>query len=172
MNEVWRAIPGYETSYEVSDLGRVRSLDRISAQGRPLKGVILVQATGSDGYKQVNLYREGRPMTCLVHRLVMLAFVGSAPEGMEVRHLNGARFDNVLTNLTYGTHLDNMRDQRRHGTHRNSVKTHCPSGHPYAGGNLLVEKNGNRRCAICRRDSWRRVTARRTAAKKTERRDA
>lgn len=163
--ERWLPVPGYEGAYEVSDRGRVRSLDRITAQGRPCKGIVLTQLNGSKGYKQVGLHRSGQT-THHVHRLVLLAFAGPAPEGMEVRHLNGDRTDNTLANLTWGTHLENMRDQREHGTHKNSVKTHCPKGHPYAGDNLKVEKSGTRRCTVCRRESFRRVNARRSAARK------
>lgn len=162
-NEKWLPIPGYEGAYEVSDLGRVRSLDRISAQGRPIKGRVLSQMTGSSGYQQVNLHRDRKQATHHVHRLVLLAFVGPGGEDMQGRHLNGDRSDNTLANLAWGTQLENMQDQREHGTHRNRVKTHCPSGHPYAGDNLMVDKNGNRRCAKCRRESWRRLSARRSA---------
>jgi len=163
--ERWLPVPGYEGSYEVSSLGRVRSLDRISASGRPCKGIVLSQMEAHGGYRQVNLHRAGQT-THLVHRLVMLAFVGPAPEGMEVRHRNGDPADSTLANLAWGTHLENMRDQREHGTHKNTVKTHCPSGHPYAGDNLKVEKSGTRRCATCRRESFRRVNARRSAIRK------
>lgn len=165
MDEQWRPVLGYEGYYEVSDFGRVRSLDRIGAQGRRYQGTILAQMRGRTGYRQVNLHCSGQ-VTHLVHRLVLLAFAGPAPEGMEVRHRNGDRADNTLANLAWGTHLENMRDQREHGTHKNSVKTHCPAGHPYAGDNLKIEKSGTRRCTVCRRESSRRVNARRSAARK------
>ena len=164
--ERWRAVPGHEGAYEVSDLGRVRSINRITDRGRRIKGRVLSLASHRNGYQQVNLHRGRTQATHLVHQLVTLAFVGPVPEGMEVRHLNGVRSDNTLPNLAYGTHLDNMRDQRAHGTHRNSLKANCPAGHPYAGENLMVDKHGNRRCAKCRRESWRRVSARRSANRK------
>lgn len=163
--ERWRQIPGYEGFYEVSDLGRVRSLDRTTARGRRVAGRNLSLIACASGYRQVGLH-DGRQVTFHVHRLVMAAFSPAPAAGLEVRHLNGDRADNRLANLAWGTHIDNMRDQRAHGTHRNTVKTHCPSGHPYAGDNLVIEKSGTRRCLTCRRESWRRVTARRSAARK------
>lgn len=166
MTEEWRAVPGFEGFYEVSTLGQVRSLARISAQGRRVVARILAQMTGSSGYRQVNFHRDRKQTTHHVHRLVLSTFNGPAPEGMQVRHLNGDRSDITLGNLAWGTQLQNMQDQRRHGTHKNSVKTHCPAGHPYAGDNLLVDKHGNRRCAKCRRETWRRVSARRSAERR------
>ena len=76
--EKWLPIDGFEGSYEVSDRGRVRSLDRISAQGRPIKGVVLPLAS-NNGYRQVGLTRDRKRSVHLVHRLVLATFVGPAP---------------------------------------------------------------------------------------------
>ena len=161
--ERWLPIAGYEGSYEVSDFGRVRSLDRILSDGHRRKGVTLALTTGSKGYLQVTLHVGSNQKTRHVHRLVLQAFGGSAPEGTEARHLNGIQADCAASNLAWGTHLKNMQDMHQHGTHKNSVKTHCPSGHLYLGDNLMVESNGNRRCVTCRHQSWLRVSARRSA---------
>lgn len=166
MTEQWLPISGYEGIYEVSDQGRFRSLDRVTTDKRRIKGRMVRAVPLTNDYLQVGLHWGGTAKGYLAHRLVMLTFAGPQPEGNEVRHLNGDRADNRLSNLAWGTHLDNMRDQRKHGTHRNRRKTHCPAGHPYEGKNLLVDKNGHRRCAICRSEQWLRLSARRSAERK------
>lgn len=164
--EEWRPVRGYGGLYEVSSEGRVRSLDRMDTNGRTRKGVVLVNLMGASGYLQVNLHGRGIQKTYCVHKLVLLSFGVAPMDDEEVRHLNGIRTDNTISNLSWGTHLENMQDQREHRTHKNSVKTHCPSGHPYTGENLMYERNGNRRCAICRQQSWLRVSARRSAERR------
>ncbi len=116
--ELWRDIPGYEGSYQVSSLGRVRSLPRYvpiydSVRGisymRPCPGKILRQAVcDRAGHVSVHLgkYCRGIP----VHQLVLLAFQGWPPVGMEAMHLNGNPKDNRPENLKYGTHSENMTD--------------------------------------------------------------
>ena len=107
--ENWKAIPGYEGLYEVSDLGNVRSLPRPRT-----KGGVLKQGKTTEGYKQVALCREGKSSQRLVHRLVLLAFKG--PSDLETRHLNGVNTDNALLNLEYGTGVENAQDRAIHGT--------------------------------------------------------
>ena len=117
--ERWLAVVGFEGFYEVSDFGRVRSLDRVVYHGtRPwrLKGKILAQLPNSRGYICVVLSREARSAQVPVHRLVGEAFLGPRPPGMETRHGPGGKADNRLANLSYGTPLQNQRDRWRDGT--------------------------------------------------------
>ena len=65
---------------------------------------------------RVGLYAGGKQRLINVHRLVLLAFVGPCPPGMECRHLDGCRTNNVLTNICWGTKEENHEDRRRHGT--------------------------------------------------------
>ena len=118
--ENWRDIPGYEGRYQVSDLGRVRSLPRIvertyvrGCPPTPTKrtGKILSSGVKGCGHMNVSL---GANNTYLVHRLVLLAFVGPAPKGCEARHLNGKPYDNKLSNLQWGTRLQNRADISAH----------------------------------------------------------
>lgn len=68
-------------------------------------------------YPGVSLYRAGSPLkTPTIHTLVMTAFVGPCPEGMQVAHNNGDRTDNRLENLRYATPLENSGDKFEHGT--------------------------------------------------------
>jgi len=103
-NEEWADIPNF-VGYQVSTLGRVRSLDRIVAcrNGRTQnrKGKILRPAPSQDGYPMVVLCIAGVPWTKLVHDLVASAFLGERPEGHEVHHRNTRRDDNRLSNLSY-----------------------------------------------------------------------
>ena len=67
-------------------------------------------------YLRVNLYKSGKIKVCLVHRLVLEAFVGPCPKGMQGRHLNGNKEDNTLKNLKWGTSKENRADSIKHGT--------------------------------------------------------
>ncbi|MDE2095631.1 MAG: HNH endonuclease [Patescibacteria group bacterium] len=80
------------------------------------RGKILVDRP-SGKYRQVCLVDgSGNKKYSLVHRLVLEAFIGPCPPGMECRHLNGNRSDNRLENLCWGTRIENVEDKRKHGT--------------------------------------------------------
>lgn len=122
--ERWLPVPGYEGSYEVSDQGRVRSLDRrVNVRGRwgPetrfYKGTVREPcAGGTNKYLMVVLSVNNRQCTRTIHSLVLEAFVGPCPRGEEGRHLNCTHYDNRLTNLAYGTRRKNREDSRAAGT--------------------------------------------------------
>jgi hypothetical protein len=131
MTEEWRDIPGYEDMYQVSDLGRVRSLDRVVPQKngpRKCKGRILKPAVNTTGYYHVMLGRggshRGSRNSHLVHALVVLAFIGPRPEGHDVRHGELGKLNNSASNLSYGTRTENNNDRWRDGTmtHRQVVR--------------------------------------------------
>lgn len=157
-NEQWKPVVGHEGSYEVSDMGRVRSSARtvIMKNGvpRPIKGGIMHGHTNEFGYTVVVLSRIGSRRQYRSHRLVMAAFVGPCPEGMEVCHNNGDPADNRLSNLRYGTSKDNSADMKLHGTVYQEAKTHCPQGHPLEHPNLRASRHG-RSCKACHRASAR-----------------
>ena len=112
--ERWKPVPGYEGLYEVSDHGRV-----LSHRGRAPK-ILRPYQTGN-GHFQVDL-RDGRGRKQpRVHQLVMEAFVGPPPPGMEVRHLDGNPANNALSNLAYGTRGQNNEDRKWHRTARNPI---------------------------------------------------
>jgi len=167
--ETWLPIPGYEGYYEASNLGRVRSLDRIDVAGRRLRGKAMRQtghgrvSVNGSSYRMLTLCRDGKVWKASVHRLVLLAFRGEPAEGQMVRHLNGVNDDNRLTNLKWGTGTENNLDTVRHGTNRDSAKTHCPSGHAYTGENLFFNRRGNRLCRACSRIRSRAQRAARLA---------
>ena len=152
LSEGWRAVVGYEGYYEVSDRGRVRSLERsfVDSIGRTRKfpGVEMSTPIGSGGYPSVYLKRSGSVFSTAVHRLVADAFLGAKEVGQEVCHKNGNKFDPRASNLRWGSRSSNILDEVKHGTHVNSRKTHCPQGHEYAGENLIRRRNG-RECRTC-----------------------
>jgi hypothetical protein len=99
-DEQWRAVPGYEGLYEVSNEGRVWSHH---------KHRLMVPDRNPNGYHYLLLYKDGRRRRFTVHRLVALTFIGPRPERQEVCHQNGLRSDNRLSNLRYDTpHANNL----------------------------------------------------------------
>jgi len=114
--ETWEFIPGYDSAYSVSTMGRVKSHDRrVPVQGnstRFSKGKMLKPIRYNQfGHLKVEL--KGMPRA--IHRLVLETFVGPCPAGLETRHLNGNPADNRLDNLAWGTTKENCQDTVRHG---------------------------------------------------------
>lgn len=127
--ERWLAVVGYEGLYEVSDLGRVRRLrerrggaDRLFADGPRI--VKQHERSYSRGYLDVSLYKEDKHVRRPVHLLVLEAFVGPRPAGLEGAHDDGVRSHNHLGNLLWKTHAENLADKKRHGTQTYGVDHH------------------------------------------------
>lgn len=157
--ETWLPVVGYEGRYEVSDQGRVRSWLRVLNPPRVLR-----LAMHPTGYHTVELTNsDGRRRTQRVHRLVTRAFLGPRPVDREVRHLDGVKTNNALTNLAYGTRSENERDKVAHGTHHSTRKTHCPQGHPYDEVNTKIRPQGWRSCRVCASAATQRYRARNRA---------
>lgn len=163
MPEVWKPVVGYEGRYEVSDLGRVRSLDRV-VNGAPGKGtylkpgVVLRHGTHRQGYHLVSLHDGTGRRTHKVHRLVALAFLGPAPDGSEACHNNSDPSDNRALNLRWDTRSGNMLDAVALGRNPSSAKTHCPRQHRLEMPNLRRHEwvvKGTRHCYACARENDR-----------------
>lgn len=107
---------------------------------------------------RVDSVRRVRPISSLV----LEAFVGLRPPGLQTCHNDGDSTNDHLSNLRWDTPSENMWDKTRHGTHHNIRKTHCPQGHEYAGDNLIYADR-RRICRECRRVRGR-LTARRRRA--------
>jgi HNH endonuclease len=120
-----------------------------------VKGRILKTPPDDHGYPQVNLSRQGRTDHRKVHKLVAAAFLGPCPAGFEVLHKDGDSMNAALANLRYGTKSENELDKRRHGTHHNSLKTHCPQNHEYTAENTYINPKGSRECIRCKRKTAR-----------------
>lgn len=146
--EEWRPVVGFENDYEVSSEGGVRSRRRSGSKGGPLR-----TRPDAKGYPMVTLRSGGVAATRRVHRLIAEAFIGPAPAGAHVRHLDGNPARSVLANLAYGTPGENHLDRVKHGRDRNANKTHCAHGHPYDEENTyrLPSRPRARYCRECRR---------------------
>ena len=155
--EKWLPVAGFEGLYEVSDQGRVKSLDRWATRSDGKRQHILTKLlkafpNGASNHQRVDLRKEGKTYPRQVHRLVMESFVGPYPDGQEIRHLDGDPTNNALSNLAYGTRSDNLYDAVRHKTHWQSKKTHCPLGHELIPPNLVPSHIGHgRSCLACQR---------------------
>jgi hypothetical protein len=120
--EIWTNVanPYFKDYYLVSNLGRVKSLDRLMlrSNGRPLvvKSRILKMHVGGQGYVRVILSHNSVSKMYQVHKLMLLSFLGKPPKGHVTRHLNGDPGYNKLFNLKFGTLSQNQLDRRRHGT--------------------------------------------------------
>lgn len=147
--EEWRPVVGYEGLYEVSSIGRVRSVDRVVPDGRHFRGAMRACPI-QHGRRSVKLSRRG-PKKFHVHVLVAEAFHGPRPLGCEVRHLDGDSLNNCADNLRWGTKSENTMDQIRHGTHHKARQTRCKNGHelkpPNLGGN--ASRMRRRVCRAC-----------------------
>lgn len=154
--EEWSPVPSYEGVYQVSDLGRVMSLDRISNDGKRLQGRLLRPFVMPSGHIRVRLSVGNRQRTLKVHRLVLIAFFGQGAPDTEVLHIDGNPANNMVENLRWGTKSENVRDQVKHGVHPESRKTHCPQDHPYDLENTYrAPRSGHRRCRTCVREHQR-----------------
>ena len=154
--EIWRDIPGYEGIYQVSDHRRVKSLSRM-VQGRfgtrTHAGRILKQTDNGDGRLRVSLSSPNGKSKKQVHRLVLEAFVGPCPEGMECCHWDDNPQNNHLSNLRWDTRSANRIDRLRTGRDSNARKTHCLNGHILQDPNLMgwAKGIGRRQCLACDR---------------------
>ena len=153
--EAWKPIPGYEGLYEVSDLGRVKSLAKTLPHAKygsrrwPEK--VLKAITNNSGHLYVRLWKDKRQTKSYVHRLVLEAFVGPCPEGMEACHWDDDPTNNHIDNLRWGTRTNNMVDMVRNGKNHNARKVNCKRGHSLSGSNLVPAtlRAGRRECRSC-----------------------
>lgn len=122
--ETWLPVVGYESLYEVSDLGRIQSLPRTRLNKGSYAGKILSPGWITNGRFQVTLSDlRGVKKMHLLHRLVLQSFVGPCPEGMECCHNDGNPGNNKVSNLRWDTKSENARDSVRHGTNCNAKLT-------------------------------------------------
>lgn len=170
MTERWRPIADWP-GYEVSDQGRVRSIERVILRRNGIRQTVrarILKQTwdmpGDVGHLTVTVFRKRRK----VHRLVLTAFVGPAPDGHEGCHNDGDPSNNTLQNLRWDTHRANALDRTRHGRHYLANRQQCVRGHEFDGG-VYVSPSGKtqrtcRRChAIRQSDRRKTATEKRTA---------
>lgn len=121
MNEIWKDIKGYEGLYQVSNLGRVRSVDRYVKQKEGfyqyIKGRIRKSKLNNGGYMLVSLSKDNKGKTFLIHRLVAQAFIPNSENKPQVNHIDENPCNNCVDNLewcdakyncNYGNHSEKL----------------------------------------------------------------
>ena len=102
--QIWKDIPGYEGLYQVSNTGRVRSLN----YNRTGETKVLKQGTNKGGYKRVNLYKDGKFKIYFVHRLVALVFIPNPNNYPVINHKDENPKNNTVWNLEWCTQEYNI----------------------------------------------------------------
>lgn len=124
--EIWKPIKGFEDSYEVSNLGNVRSIDRYCIQknnksdkyNHIYKGKILKQYKNNAGYMQVQLSYKYKSIPRRVHRLVAETFIDNPNDYVCVNHIDGNKINNNVNNLEWCTYSHNNSEARRLGLNK------------------------------------------------------
>ena len=110
--EIWKDIAGYEGLYQVSNLGRVKSLPRehkcYADRQYVTKERILIAHPNSKGYLRVQLKKDGKVEQLFLHRLVAEAFIPNPSNKGEVNHIDNVPTNNNAENLEWTTHKENM----------------------------------------------------------------
>lgn len=132
-DEIWTSVPGYEGFYEVSSMGRVRSVSRwVPCVRNPEKkqfyhGRVLKPGVNMNpyGYLQVNLSKRGKTKPGLVHRLVAMAFIPNPDSLREVNHINGDKHDNRVVNLEWCSSKENKKHAHALGLYTSEKAVKC-----------------------------------------------
>ena len=101
LQEEWKAITGYDGLYEISNFGRVKSLNRLDSMGRVVEETIKAQHIGTTGYPAITLNKDGKKKTKVVHQLVAESFLGHIPDSYNgvINHIDNIKTNNRLDNL-------------------------------------------------------------------------
>lgn len=113
-NEIWKNIVEYEELYQVSSYGRIKRFNK-DERYRSFK-ILKPHKINDYGHLKTDLYKNGLRESFQIHRLVLEAFVGICPVGMECCHNDGNSSNNFIGNLRWDTRLENVKDKNKHKT--------------------------------------------------------
>lgn len=125
MQEIWKDIEDYEGLYQVSNLGRVKSLERYQqnhSKFQKIEEKMKSIHTKSNGYQFVQLYKDNRMKNIYVHKLVAQAFIPNIDNKPEVNHIDGNKLNNSVKNLEWVTSNENNKHKWSTGLQRFSEK--------------------------------------------------
>lgn len=115
-NETWKDIDGFKGHYQVSNIGRVKSIKFIKHR--------ILSQTDNKGYFKIGFILNGKYTNIGVHRLVGLSFLDGYKDGLEINHKNGIKRDNRVENLEWVEHSVNMNHASVNNLVRKGIKTH------------------------------------------------
>ena len=141
--EIWKDVKGHEGIYQISNLGKVKSLTRILPNGSKRKGIVLKQCTGPSGYVVVCLSKDGKSKTKYIHRLVADAFVPNDESEKEVDHLDNNKLNNSSGNLEWVSRKENVRRSWDDGLMENQRKSAVKSGFARVKRVIKTDNRGN-----------------------------
>jgi hypothetical protein len=146
MEAIWKPVVGYEGLYEISSLGKVRSIYRGRNTGKALAPI-----KSQNGYLVVTPSKNGVVKQKSIHRLVAMAFLPNPKSKICVNHINGDKHDNRVENLEWATYQENEVHSHVHLGKQtwNKNLTHCKRGHEFTASNTRVEPDGEKSCREC-----------------------
>ena len=150
MEEIWKDVQGYEGYYQVSNLGRVKSLKRHAPYdtkyGKRAKYVnekILAETEAHNGYSRVHLRTETTNMNKLIHRLVAETFIPNPLNKPQINHIDGNKKNNCVSNLEWATQSENMQHAFRTGLcDIEKMKIKCKLGSAKYAKPIIAYKDG------------------------------
>lgn len=135
MEEIWKDVNEYEGLYQVSNLGRIKSLEgkKIVFLKHLSKEKILIVKKNRCGYLYVGLSKDLKRKSYTIHRLIAKAFIQNPDNKLTVNHINGIKTDNRVENLEWNTSTENV-------YHKNNILgKHCRGEN--SGMSKLTEKD-------------------------------